>query len=81
LARRFDVMDVLARWRGPRPEGGILNRRIRLEALRRGRTGSEEDVLQLSETVVPMPDASMRVLEFMIALAAIAAAVLLGLLH
>jgi hypothetical protein len=58
-----------------------LRTRIGVEALRRGRTGSEADVLQLSETVVPMPDASMRVLEFLIALAAIGVAVLLGLVH
>jgi hypothetical protein len=58
-----------------------LPTRIGVESLRRGRTGSEADVLQLSETVVPMPDASMRVLELLIAIAAIAAAVLLGLVH
>jgi hypothetical protein len=58
-----------------------LPTRIGVESLRRGRTGSEADVLQLSETVVPMPDASMRVLEFMISLAAIAVAVLLGVAH
>jgi hypothetical protein len=58
-----------------------LSARIRVAGLRRGRQGSEADVLQLSETVVPMPGASMRALECMIAIAAIGAAVLLGFLH
>jgi hypothetical protein len=49
-----------------------------VEPLRRGRT-AEADVLQLSETVVPMPGASMRVLEFLISAAALAVALLLGL--
>jgi hypothetical protein len=49
--------------------------------LRRGRTPGDADVLQLSETVVPIPGASMRVLEFTIATAALAVALLLGLAH
>jgi hypothetical protein len=53
--------------------------RIAVQPLRRGRTSV--DVLQLSETVVPMPGASMRLLEFTIAIAALAVAVLLSFAH
>ena len=48
---------------------------------RRRRQMAETDVLQLSETVVPMPDASMRILEFCIASLAIVVAVVLGFAH
>jgi hypothetical protein len=55
-----------------------LTARIVVETLRRGRT-ADADVLQLSETVVPIPGASMRVLEFLISAAALGVALLLGL--
>lgn len=48
---------------------------------RRGRTGADTDILQLSETVVPIPGASMRILEVLIATAALGVAILLGLAH
>ena len=48
---------------------------------RRGRTPLREDALQLSRTVVPIPAGSMRVLEFTIAVAALAVAILLGVAH
>ena len=57
-----------------------MTTRIAVGPLRR-RASRRADVLQLSETVVPMPGASMRVLEFMIAAAAIGVAILLGLAH
>lgn len=49
--------------------------------IRRGQPGADADVLQLSETVVPMPDASMRVLEFLLASVAIVVAIVLGVTH
>lgn len=52
--------------------------RIAVPQLRRGRR-SETDVLQLSETVVPMPGASMRILEVLIAAVALGVAIVLGL--
>ena len=55
-------------------------KRIAVGPLRR-RGSTREDVLQLSQTVVPMPGASMRVLEFTIAAAAIGVAILLGFAH
>lgn len=58
-----------------------MSGRIAVEQLRRGRTGADTDILQLSETVVPMPGASMRILEVLIATAALGVAVLLGLAH
>ena len=58
-----------------------MSGRIAVEQLRRGRTGAETDILQLSETVVPMPGSSMRILEVLIATAALAVALLLGLAH
>jgi hypothetical protein len=54
-----------------------LTARIVVETLRRGRTA--DDVLQLSETVVPIPGASMRVLEFLVSAAALGVALLLSL--
>ena len=48
---------------------------------RRGRPPLREDALQLSQTVVPMPATSMRALEFTIAVAALAVAILLGVAH
>ena len=53
-------------------------RREVIDQLRRGRHGSDADVLQLSGTVVPVPGPSMRILEFVMASAAIAVALLLG---
>jgi hypothetical protein len=55
-----------------------LTARIVVETLRRGRT-ADADVLQLSETVVPIPGASMRVLEFLVSAAALGVALLLSL--
>lgn len=52
-----------------------------IDRLRRGRTSAPPDALQLSYTVVPLPGASMRVLEFAVACTALAAAILLGLAH
>jgi hypothetical protein len=52
--------------------------------LRGGGAKSRSDVLQLSETVVPIPGASaasMRFLEFTIATLALAAALILGFLR
>jgi len=48
---------------------------------RRDRAPLREDALQLSQTVVPMPSGSMRALEFTIAVAALAVAILLGVAH
>ncbi|HYL39780.1 MAG TPA: hypothetical protein VET90_00570 [Candidatus Binatus sp.] len=54
-----------------------------INRLRRGRLGSSLEALQPARIaplpIGPLPDASMRVLEFSIACAALAAAVLLGL--
>jgi hypothetical protein len=58
-----------------------LSRQLVIDQLRRGRSGSDADVLQLSETVVPLPGPSMRIFEFLIASAAIAVALLLGFTH
>ena len=55
--------------------------RIVDDRLRRGRTGADADILQLSESVVPMPGASMRILEVVVATTALAVAILLGLAH
>ena len=55
-----------------------MTARIVVETLRRGRT-ADADVLQLSETVVPIPGASMRVLEFLVSAAALGVALLLSL--
>ena len=55
--------------------------RIVDDRLRRGRTGADADILQLSESVVPMPGASMRILEVIVATTALAVAILLGLAH
>lgn len=55
-----------------------MSRREVIDRGRRGRPGSDADVLQLSETVVPIPGPSMRLFEFAIASAAIAVALLLG---
>lgn len=78
---------VSREWRGSRdpvdspidaPKGGQgLTARILVDTRRSGPT-ADPDTLQLSETVVPMPGASMRVLEFLISAAALAVAVLLG---
>ena len=56
-----------------------MTARIVVDQLRRGRRTRDTDILQLSETVVPMPGASMRVLEFLISAAALAVAILLSL--
>jgi len=58
-----------------------LSNQLVLDQVRRRRSGAEADALQLSETVVPMPGPSMRILEFVMATAAIAVAVLLGFAH
>lgn len=58
-----------------------MSGRIAVQRLRRGRTGSDADILQLSETVVPIPGASMRILEVLIATAALGVAIVLGLWH
>lgn len=55
-----------------------MTARIVVDTLRRGRT-ADADVLQLSETVVPIPGASMRVLEFLVSAAALGVALLLSL--
>jgi hypothetical protein len=68
-----------ARTRCRRRQG--LSRQLVIDQLRRGRSGSDADVLQLSETVVPLPGPSMRIFEFLIASAAIAVALLLGFTH
>lgn len=57
----------------------MLRGRIPVEWRRRGRTRPEADVLHLSGTVVPMPGASMRILEVAIASAALVVGILLGL--
>ena len=49
-----------------------------VDQLRRDRKPGDADILQLSETVVPMPGASMRLLEFLISAAALGVAILLG---
>ena len=58
-----------------------MSGRIAVRPLRPGRPAQAVDALQLSETVVPMPGASMRILEILIAMAALGVAVLLGLAH
>ncbi|HEY2915827.1 MAG TPA: hypothetical protein VGI98_01300 [Candidatus Limnocylindrales bacterium] len=57
--------------------------RLVIDQVRRGRggSGSDADVLQLSETVVPMPGPSMRIFEFVMATAVIGFAVILGFAH
>ena len=63
-------------------EGGRdLARRMAMDQLRRSGPGSEADILQLRESVVPMPGPSMRIFEFVIAAAALGFAVLLGFAH
>ena len=47
--------------------------------LRRGRPSTAPDPIQLSDTVVPLPTASMRILEFTLAGVALGFAALLGL--
>lgn len=56
-----------------------MSGRIAVDQLRRGRTRADTDILQLSETVVPIPGASMRILEVLVATAALGVAILLGL--
>lgn len=58
-----------------------MSPRIAVQRLRRGRRSGEVDALRLSQTVVPIPGASMRLLEVTIAIAAFAVAILLGVTH
>jgi hypothetical protein len=46
--------------------------------IRQGRRSADADSLQLSQSVAPMSGASMRILETLIACAALATAVLIG---